>query len=143
LVAVQQLPFRLAWILLTPCCRAATLSLHCCCYSFVTTDEERQTVALKGKISKDSLTDLIKSEKLPPTIEFNDQNSQKIFSSGIEKQLLLIANEKDLKADADLFKAYRKVGAAILNACVLICGIECRRTVCARVLRHVGVMHAQ
>uniref|UniRef100_A0A383WK23 Protein disulfide-isomerase n=1 Tax=Tetradesmus obliquus TaxID=3088 RepID=A0A383WK23_TETOB len=72
-------------------------------------DEERQTVALKGKITKDGLGDLIKSEKLPPTIEFNDQNSQKIFSSGIEKQLLLIANEKDLKADAELFKSYRKV----------------------------------
>ncbi|WIA44475.1 hypothetical protein OEZ86_007219 [Tetradesmus obliquus] len=72
-------------------------------------NEERQTVALKGKITKDGLGDLIKSEKLPPTIEFNDQNSQKIFSSGIEKQLLLIANEKDLKADAELFKSYRKV----------------------------------
>jgi hypothetical protein len=77
---------------------------------------------LKGKISKDSLTDLITSEKLPPTIEFNDQNSQKIFSSGIEKQLLLIANEKDLKADADLFKAYRKVIYVVNAGFMCLCG---------------------
>jgi hypothetical protein len=92
----------------------SSYSICCFCTSLAFADEERQTVALKGKITKDSLTDLIKSEKLPPTIEFNDQNSQKIFSSGIEKQLLLIANEKDLKADADLFKAYRKVSLVML-----------------------------
>jgi hypothetical protein len=95
-------------------------------FCFIITDEERQTIALKGKISKDSLTDLIKSEKLPPTIEFNDQNSQKIFSSGIEKQLLLIANEKDLKADADLLKAYRKVGVVKCSeCCVAVTQVAC------------------
>jgi hypothetical protein len=42
----------------------------CACNSVTNiADEERQTVALKGQISKDSLTDLIKSEKLPPTIK--------------------------------------------------------------------------
>jgi hypothetical protein len=44
-------------------------------------------VALKGKVTKDSIEDLIKANKLPPTIAFNDANSQKIFSSGIERQV--------------------------------------------------------
>jgi hypothetical protein len=45
---------------------AAVLFLY-----LLTAGEERATVALKGKISKDSLTDLIKSENLPPTIKFS------------------------------------------------------------------------
>lgn len=42
---------------------------------------------LKGKVTEDAITDLLKSEKLPAVIEFNDKNSQKIFSAGIEKQV--------------------------------------------------------
>lgn len=49
--------------------------------------EERGTVPLKGKLTEDSVTELLKAEKLPPTIEFNDKNSQKIFNSGVEKQV--------------------------------------------------------
>lgn len=109
------------------CCPLPSHTCFCCYFSVTLlsfADEERQTVALKGKITKDGLGDLIKSEKLPPTIEFNDQNSQKIFSSGIEKQLLLIANEKDLKADAELFKSYRKVGSrpGVFGCCCFFTG---------------------
>lgn len=49
--------------------------------------EDRATVPLKGKVTEDSIADHLKAEKLPPTIAFNDKNSQKIFSSGIEKQV--------------------------------------------------------
>jgi protein disulfide-isomerase A1 len=74
--------------------------------------EERGAVTLKGKVTEDSIKDLIKSEKMPPTIEFNDGNSQKIFGAGIEMQLLLLAKATDLKSDAKLFKAYRETALA-------------------------------
>jgi hypothetical protein len=44
-------------------------------------------VPLKGKATEESVIELIKSEKLPAVIEFNDKNSQKIFSAGIERQV--------------------------------------------------------
>lgn len=44
-------------------------------------------MALKGDVTKDSIEQLLKAEKLPAVIEFNDKNSQKIFSAGIEKQV--------------------------------------------------------
>lgn len=34
-----------------------------------------------------TLQALINGEKVPPTIEFNDKNSAKIFGAGIEKQV--------------------------------------------------------
>lgn len=49
--------------------------------------EERVAAPLKGKLTEESLTELITAEKLPPTIAFNDQNSQKIFGAGIDKQV--------------------------------------------------------
>lgn len=55
--------------------------MHC------TAGEERSSVPLKGKVTEDSIVELLNSEKLPPTIAFNDKNSQKIFSSGVERQV--------------------------------------------------------
>jgi hypothetical protein len=49
--------------------------------------EERAAIPLKGKVTEDSIKELLNSEKLPPTIEFNDGNSQKIFGSGVEMQV--------------------------------------------------------
>jgi len=74
--------------------------------------EERASIPLKGKVTEDSIKELLKGEKLPPTIEFNDGNSQKIFGSGIDVQLLLLAKAKDLKSDAKLFNAYREAAVA-------------------------------
>lgn len=49
--------------------------------------EERAAVPLKGDVTKESIEELLKSEKLPAVIEFTDKNSQKIFSAGIERQV--------------------------------------------------------
>lgn len=49
--------------------------------------EERAAIPMKGKVTEDNIVDHLKAEKLPPTIAFNDKNSQKIFSSGVEKQV--------------------------------------------------------
>ena len=42
---------------------------------------------LKGDVTKESIEELLKAEKLPAVIEFTDKNSQKIFSAGIERQV--------------------------------------------------------
>jgi len=49
--------------------------------------ESRATVPLKGDVTKESIEELLKAEKLPAVIDFTDKNSQKIFSAGIEKQV--------------------------------------------------------
>jgi len=56
---------------------------------------------------------LLKENKLPIVVPFNDENSPKIFGSGIEKQVLLIAKTADLdhKAGAKPVKALRSVAA--------------------------------
>ena len=56
-----------------------------CC--LLASGEERASIPLKGKVTEDSIKDLLKGEKLPPTIEFNDGNSQKIFGSGVDVQV--------------------------------------------------------
>lgn len=38
-------------------------------------------------MTKESIEELLKAEKLPAVIAFTDKNSQKIFSAGIEKQV--------------------------------------------------------
>ncbi|GBF98566.1 disulfide isomerase-like, partial [Raphidocelis subcapitata] len=82
--------------------------------------EGRNAVAVKGKATEDSITALINSEKLPPTIEFNDKNSGKIFGAGVEKQVLLIANSQELKKDAALFKAFRAVAGPFKGKLVFV-----------------------
>ena len=41
----------------------------------------------KTAVADKDLAEFIKVEKMPPTLEFNDDNSYKIFNSGIEKQV--------------------------------------------------------
>jgi protein disulfide-isomerase A1 len=74
--------------------------------------EDRASVPLKGDVTKESIEELLKSEKLPAVIEFTDKNSQKIFSAGIEKQLLLVAKGDDLKASTKLMKGYKTAALA-------------------------------
>jgi hypothetical protein len=44
--------------------------------------EPRQTAVASG-----DLTEFVAANKMPPTIEFNDGNSQKIFNAGIPHQV--------------------------------------------------------
>lgn len=44
--------------------------------------EARAAVPLKGKVTDETIVALLNAEKLPPTVEFNDKNSGKIFGSG-------------------------------------------------------------
>eukprot|EP00775_Hariotina_reticulata_P003132 gene3132-3410_t len=92
--------------------KAAGLTKHTVAVITNFEGEERTAVPVDGKITEESVTKLLNVEKMPPTIPFSDKNSQKIFNSGIDKQLLLVAKAKDLKADAKLFKAFREVAAS-------------------------------
>lgn len=82
--------------------------------------EDRNTIPMSGKVTEDSIVEHLKAEKLPPTIAFNDKNSQKIFSSGIERQLLLVANAKDLKPKSKVFKAFRATAADYKGKLVMV-----------------------
>jgi len=46
--------------------------------------EERVVVPLKGDVSEESVSDLVKGEKLPLIIPFTDKSGEKIFGSGID-----------------------------------------------------------
>ncbi len=50
--------------------------------------EERATAAFSGKkIEAEELTTFVNGEKIPLTIEFNQDNTDKIFNSGIKQQV--------------------------------------------------------
>lgn len=88
----------------------------------IVTGEKRATIPLKGKITEDSVTELLKAEKLPPTIEFNDKNSQKIFNSGVGKQVGLGLGFQGFKgfgflAAAGEFAARVQAAALLLRPC--------------------------
>ncbi|GFR44575.1 hypothetical protein Agub_g5850 [Astrephomene gubernaculifera] len=66
---------------------------------------EAREVAVSSDLS--GLEAFVKGEKLPATIEFSQENSGKIFNSGIPKQLILWASPDELAADAEVMSAYR------------------------------------
>lgn len=53
-----------------------------------------------GEVTEESIKALAAAEKMPLSIEFSQQNSDKIFNSGINKQLILWAKAADLAADS-------------------------------------------
>ncbi|KAG2485578.1 hypothetical protein HYH03_015739 [Edaphochlamys debaryana] len=82
--------------------------------------EDRETAALDKEIEAEVLAEFVKGEKLPPTIEFNQENSQKIFNSGITKQLILWTKEADLANDAEIMKVYKEVGKKFKGKLVFV-----------------------
>ncbi len=60
--------------------------------------EARSTVAFAGSLAGggDALKQFITAEKLPLVIEFNQENGDRIFSSGLKLQVLLWAPPADL-----------------------------------------------
>lgn len=51
--------------------------------------ESREVVKFEGEVSTEAVNTFILGEKLPLTIEFTQDNSDKIFNSGVKKQILL------------------------------------------------------
>ncbi|GMH36269.1 hypothetical protein BSKO_04137 [Bryopsis sp. KO-2023] len=71
--------------------------------------EERETAEFDKDITAANIDEFVTSEKLPLYLSFEDKNQEKIFDSGIDKQLLLIAKEDDLKKESDTMIMFRKV----------------------------------
>ncbi|KAJ9506014.1 hypothetical protein QJQ45_016668 [Haematococcus lacustris] len=70
--------------------------------------EARATADFSGKISDASaLAAFIKSEKMPLTIEFSQETSDKIFNSGLKQQLILWATAAQLEPGNAVYDAYK------------------------------------
>jgi protein disulfide-isomerase A1 len=82
--------------------------------------EDRVAAPVKDKVTEAAITEVLTAHKLPPTVEFNDKNSQKIFGAGVEKQLLLMAKASDLKKDAKVFKAFREAATEFKGKVVFV-----------------------
>ena len=67
-------------------------------------DEPRQVVVFEGEITAEALQTFVQSEKLPLVIPFVDKNQEKIFDSGIDKQILVIGKKEDLSGEGKLIK---------------------------------------
>lgn len=88
--------------------------------NFAKLGEPREEIPFTGDVSEDALKEFVKSEKLPITIEFSSDNSDKIFNSGINKQLILWTKASDLEADADVLKAYKAVSKKFKGQLVFV-----------------------
>jgi len=72
---------------------------------------EREVVAFSGKISIGELEDFVVAEKLPLVMPFIEKNQEKIFDSGIDTHVLILAKEESLEPEADFMKMLRSVAA--------------------------------
>eukprot|EP00197_Chlamydomonas_leiostraca_P006170 CAMPEP_0202858778 /NCGR_PEP_ID=MMETSP1391-20130828/1156_1 /ASSEMBLY_ACC=CAM_ASM_000867 /TAXON_ID=1034604 /ORGANISM="Chlamydomonas leiostraca, Strain SAG 11-49" /LENGTH=530 /DNA_ID=CAMNT_0049537733 /DNA_START=11 /DNA_END=1603 /DNA_ORIENTATION=+ len=82
--------------------------------------EAREVVVLDKAVDADSLKDFVTAEKLPLTIEFNQDNSDKIFNSGIKTQLILWASSAELESGHKVFDAYKAVSKSFKGKLVFV-----------------------
>ncbi len=76
--------------------------------------EPRATAAFDGDVTDaDAFKQFVTAEKIPLTIEFNQDNSDKIFNSGLKQQILLWAAGSDLEPGAKV----RAVAALAWGSC--------------------------
>ncbi len=78
---------------------------HSCSLSFILpTGEPREVAVMTGDVTLESLEAFIAGEKMPLTIEFSGANSNKIFKSGISRQIITWGKAKDMAADSETMK---------------------------------------
>jgi len=82
--------------------------------------EPREVVVLSGEIDADSVKDFVTAEKMPLTIEFTSENSDKIFNSGINKQLIVWSKAADFEADAAVYTALKSVAKKLKGKLVFV-----------------------
>lgn len=70
--------------------------------------EERETAVATSTGDADELKAFVNGEKLPLVIEFSQATSEKIFNSGVPKQIFFWASSADLSADSASFKALKE-----------------------------------
>jgi len=105
-------------------------------------NEAREVVAFKGEVTTDALEEFVQAEKLPLVIPFEDKNQEKIFDSGIDRQILIVAGEEDLAADSPVFKAV-KVVADIYKGKLIFVSVNSGSDNAAPVLNFFGLDKGQ
>nr|QKY15211.1 protein disulfide isomerase 1 (PDI1) [Polytomella parva] len=83
--------------------------------------ESREVVSFAEKdLDEEILQAFVDREKLPLTIEFNQKNGDKIFNSGIKKQVILWASPSDLAFDSPVYQAFRAVAKTLKGKVVFV-----------------------
>ncbi|KAG1671463.1 hypothetical protein FOA52_003121 [Chlamydomonas sp. UWO 241] len=83
-------------------------------------EEKREVVVMKTKMTADdAVTDFVNAEKMPLTIEFNSGNSNKIFKSGINIQIIFWAKAAEMK-DGKAFTVLQEVAKAYKGKIVFV-----------------------
>ena len=70
---------------LSPCCRPQLLVLPV--FHVRAAGEARETVTSSGNLDVEGITAFVNGDKLPLSLEFNSDNSERIFKSGIDKHV--------------------------------------------------------
>jgi protein disulfide-isomerase A1 len=81
--------------------------------------DARETAAASSTDEAELLA-FVQKEKMPITIEFSQENSEKIFNSGIKKQMLFWASAADLSPESDVFKTYKAVAEKLRGQLVFV-----------------------
>ncbi len=74
--------------------------------SYACAGEDRETLLLPGKVTAEALAEFVNAEKLPITLEFNQNNNEKIFQSGISKHVSVFCSNAGTVAHARKSHAY-------------------------------------
>ncbi|GAX73180.1 hypothetical protein CEUSTIGMA_g633.t1 [Chlamydomonas eustigma] len=82
--------------------------------------EAREVVAFTGSLTAVEIKTFVTAEKLPLTIEFTQGNSDKIFNSGIKKQIIFWGSAADLSAESTSFASVRAVAKALKGQLVFV-----------------------
>lgn len=72
---------------------------------------EREVVPFTGKVSIAELEDFVVAEKMPLVMPFIEKNQEKIFDSGIDTHVLVLAKAESLEPDSEFTKMLRTVAS--------------------------------
>ncbi|GIL79329.1 hypothetical protein Vretimale_16524 [Volvox reticuliferus] len=81
---------------------------------------ESRAVVTLSELDEEKASEFVLSERLPLTIPFNKANTEKIFNSGIARQLILWASADDLEAGSEVITAYKEVAVQFKGKLVFV-----------------------
>eukprot|EP00798_Chlamydomonas_sp_ICE-L_P027692 gene27692-7334_t len=74
---------------------------------------EREVATFDGPITEESLISFITAERVPLTLEFNQDNSEIIFKSGIDQQIILWGSTKNVGPTTAAYKGFAAAAKAL------------------------------
>lgn len=79
---------------------------------------DAQYIPSDGELTGDALENFVTANKMPLFIPFSQNNADLIFESGLEQQLMFIADDETLTSDA--FEPFKKVAAEYAGQIVFV-----------------------